>query len=96
MATLEELNAQAIELTQQKDALRQELLAIGEEHARINDEIAALERETSDALVIAELRSRNDAEAAIAAGRIAATMQDPERAAKFDLVSNEIANSLGA
>lgn len=50
------------------------------------------EQEAGDELAFAELRARDDVVSArVAAKTIAATMQDPERAAKFEALADELA-----
>lgn len=84
-------------------AAHRELLDEYEEHKAkadalkpaINEAAIAVqkaEQDAGDELAFAELRAREDVVSArVAAKTIAATMQDPERAAKFEALAEELA-----
>lgn len=55
-------------------------------------EVVQAEQEAGDELAFAELRARDDVVSArVAAKTIAATMQDSERAARFEALADELA-----
>lgn len=84
------LNADLAKAQQEKDELRDQAGAAGMRAREIADQIAALEQQHGDEQALKALRDRGGVDGAMAARGIAATMPDPNRAARFEDLAREL------
>lgn len=90
MTRIDDLNADHDKLVARREELRRELLDLGAQQRELADKIARAEQESGDDQALDALRDRGGVNGAIAARGIAATMPDPDRAARFDALAQEL------
>lgn len=87
---IDKLTAELQEAQQEKDELRDKAGAAGMRAREIADRIAVLEQQHGDEQALKALRDRGGTDGAMAARGIAATMPDPDRAARFEDLAREL------
>jgi hypothetical protein len=90
MSDSEQLAAERDRLVEEYEAQREKAREIGRRIRDVDAQIAALERDHGDELALAALRERGGVDGTVAARTIAATMPDPDRAARFEELAREL------
>lgn len=87
---IKKLDDERQKVADKKEAARETVRELGVQEREIADQIARLEQQHGDEQALEALRDRGGVEGAMAARGIAATMPDPERAAPFEELAQEL------
>jgi hypothetical protein len=88
--SIDKLNAELAKVAEEKEALRAQVLDLGARQRELADEVSRAEQQHGDEQALKALRDRGGVDGAMGARGIAATMPDPERAARFEALAQEL------